>query len=390
MSQLFKYSLVALTLFAVICDSMLMPFYPTFFSSEFAVSDPKYVGLYVAAIGIVVMFFFPFWAQIAKKIPVLPLLVGTQFAAASLSLACYWNEGLTSFWVLSLTMIAFKASYLLVYPYLMSFEHKSKYTHTIGLLTVVAHFGVIIGAVIGGSILQFSNTKNVFLIMAMGDFIQMLVCLFLISIAPKAIVNKEEQVKKSLPRNRGKVAFLALLMMCFYFSVYLIRPFFAAYWHTLVMWGGNVLAGVIYAIPALMALVMLWKNYRSTKESRRLFVALLLALGGMLLQTSSLAWLFIAGRGLFGLAIFIIMVRLDLILYQISTPDSYASDYSKVHFFQNLGVLISSFTAGLLVSWQGLSMPFWVASLSLGVTLVLVFFFEKSPRSNIKMELPVN
>lgn len=67
MSHSFKYSLVVLTLFAVICDSMLMPFYPQFFSSEFAVSDPKYVGLYVASIGIVVMFFFPFWAQVAKK-----------------------------------------------------------------------------------------------------------------------------------------------------------------------------------------------------------------------------------------------------------------------------------------------------------------------------------
>lgn len=123
-------------------------------------------------------------------------------------------------------MIAFKASYLLVYPYLMSFEDKSKYTHTIGLLTVVAHFGVIIGAVVGGSILEFTEAKNVFLLMALGDFIQMLVCLCLINIAPKTAVDKKESESSKAKRNKSKVIFLALLMMSFYFSVYLIRPFF--------------------------------------------------------------------------------------------------------------------------------------------------------------------
>src|SRR6185295_5621505 len=70
--------LVLMTAIAVVSDSLLHPFYPQFFASVFGIRDPEYVGNYIAASHLTVLLTLPLWARIAKRVPVLHLLIGTQ------------------------------------------------------------------------------------------------------------------------------------------------------------------------------------------------------------------------------------------------------------------------------------------------------------------------
>ncbi|MCW9017180.1 MAG: hypothetical protein OQJ89_09460, partial [Kangiellaceae bacterium] len=106
-----KQSLILLTVISVICDSMILPFYPQFFSQAFGVSDPIHTGYYIASCCITVMLAFPIWARVAKKIHELHLWVYTQVASAILGIFCFYVEDLLSFWILSQFMLVFKASY---------------------------------------------------------------------------------------------------------------------------------------------------------------------------------------------------------------------------------------------------------------------------------------
>ena len=58
-------------------------------------------------------------------------------------------------------------------------------------------------------------------------------------------------------------------------------------------------------------------------------------------------------------------------MFRVSTPSRYAGDYAVFNFFQNLGVLLSSFAAGALVQRFGIAPCFALAAVGLLLTLVL-------------------
>jgi predicted MFS family arabinose efflux permease len=87
----------------------------------------------------------------------------------------------------------------------------------------------------------------------------------------------------------------------------------------------------------------------------------------------------VLGRVIYGWAFFQAAVRFDVLVFNVSVPESYAIEYSKIHFFQNMGVLISSFTAGILVDQYGLRTPFIVAFA--GYFLVVsMYYYAFKPR----------
>ena len=85
----------------------------------------------------------------------------------------------------------------------------------------------------------------------------------------------------------------------------------------------------------------------------------------------------IIGRIIYGWAIFQGVVKFDVLVFELSSPESYAIDYSKVHFFQNLGVLLASLNVGILVEAYGLNMPFGVACIGFLGTILLYFLIFK-------------
>ncbi|WP_299252862.1 MFS transporter [uncultured Aquimarina sp.] len=380
-----KKLLIIMTLVAVISDYLLHPFYPQFFEARFGVTDPEWVGYYFAAICFMVMISFPFWAYISKKVAELNILVYTQLIAGIFALFCYWTNSYINFWIISLVMILFKGSYLLVYPYILKLITKKEHSGTIGLLSVVVHLGGILGAVIGGLVVDLIDASYIFLIMALGDFIQMFMSIYLIrsdkyntSVSPEEEAFIDQVDKKMIPKRF--ILKIGLITMILYFSDFLIRPFFSTYWEHISVYDSKLISGTIYAIPGFVALIALWMNFRRKSTNTNfqgIIPVLLLGTIGLLLQGVPFEVFVIIGRVIYGWAIFLGVVKFDVLLFELSTPESYAIDYSKVHFFQNLGVLVSSFSVGLLVDNHGLQVPFIVALVGFIITLLLYYFIFK-------------
>ncbi|MCP3711102.1 MFS transporter [Paraburkholderia sp. CNPSo 3274] len=385
-----RSTIILMTIFAVVSDAILIPFYPQFFAARYGVTSPVHAGAYVAFISIVVMLTLPLWARIAKRLDAMHLLVYTQCAAGVLSVASYFAATVPLFWMLSLAMFACKSSYLLMYPYMMRLEAKESHAHTIGVLSVVVHFGAIAGAVAGGFVMQVWDAHHCIFAMAAGDFVQMAICLALIrthGIARRcrfAGVADETQVKPGL-RARMPILRLALLMLAFEFCVYLIRPFMASYWQAVTHAPGELVSGLVFAIPGMVALVALRLNKRLASQGKRvpdhMLANLLLCTAGMLLQGVEAPLWIVAGRVMFGWALFQIVVKLDVTMFALSTPASYAADYSVINFFQNLGVLLASFAAGAIVDDAGMRAPFFVASVGLVFTALASVWLLAQPRA---------
>jgi len=372
-----------MTFIAVISDYLLHPFYPQFFELRFGIHDPKQVGYYFAAICFMVMLAFPFWAHISKKIVELNILVITQFIAGLLALYCYWTTSYINFWVVSLVMILFKGSYLLVYPYILKIITKKEHPTTIGLLSVVVHLGGIIGAVIGGATVETIDASYIFLIMAGGDFILMGMSFYILkskkyNTCPPLVSEEISENKSAIPK--GFILKIGLVTMVLYFSNFLIRPFLSTYWESISIYDSKLISGTIYAIPGFVALVALWINTKrkSKNGNKGIPIALVLASLGLLLQGIPNELTLIIGRIIYGWAIFQCVVSFDVLLFELSTPTSYATDYSKVHFLQSFGVLLSSFSVGILVENKGLQIPFVVASIGFGITLFMYYFIFKA------------
>ncbi|TWI52715.1 putative MFS family arabinose efflux permease [Pseudomonas duriflava] len=387
-----RLCLIVMTALAVITDNMLIPFYPQYFANRFGNPKPEQVGAYLAAICVIVMFAFPLWARLAKRIHPIRILIWTQLAAGLLCVACYTIDSLPVFWVVSLIMVVFKGSYLLMYPYVMSLEHKESHTQTIGTLSVVVHFGAILGAAVGGLVLQALEIGEVFLIMALGDFVQMAICMHLMRSRPPASGEAgsdesaagTETVTASPARTANNLIIfkLCLLMLLFYFSAYVIRPFFSVFWQQVSALESELITGFVYSLPGAVALVALWWSKRAGKQGsgrQSIMAALLLGACGIFMQAFSHEALILLGRVLFGWSLYQVTVRLDALMFEMSSPEAYAIDFSKINFFQSLGVMCSSYGAGLLVSHYDLTAPFWVGAAGLLVTAILFPWLVRMP-----------
>lgn len=369
-----RHGLILMTLFAVISDALLIPFYPQFFAERYGEGSPWHVGAYVAFISITVMCVFPLWVRVARRFETLHILQVTQGIAAALCLASYWAPDLASYWVLSMAMFAFKSSYLLNFPYLMRTETDATRAGAIGLLSVTAHLGVVLGAVAGGAVIEHWGVRGCVLLMALADLVQMGLCTWLIRSRRMVPVLAEDAEERTVPRRfslAGHTAILklAVVMLLFDFGAALVRPFFSLYWSSLSAAGseagGELAAGAAFAVPKIVAvgalLVHRWLTLPEQHPTRRTLANLMLGAVGLLLQAAPDMATLLIGRVLLGWALYQLVINFDVQLYQLSTPDDFGRDYGVINIFQNCGVLLASFTAGSLVATLGLRAPFLVA-----------------------------
>ena len=105
------------------------------------------------------------------------------------------------------------------------------------------------------------------------------------------------------------------------------------------------------------------------------------------MQGSQEVWLVIFGRCLFGYALYQVAVRLDIILFNVSRPEHYAADYSKIHIYQNIGVIAGSFVIGFLTEHFSPSQPFFIAMIGFLITAVLLSWAYKN---NAQPEININ
>lgn len=402
-----KTVLITLTLVSVVFDTMLLPYYPQFFNESFSVTSLTHTGWYVAAMCSVIMLCFPLWSKLAQRVSEVKIWIVTQILAGTLGFTCFWVENIILFWSLSLLMFSFKASYLLIYPFVIKIEEKDKHLGVVSLFSVLMHFGAIGGALLGALIIAYFHPKVIYLIMAGGDFFQVLICLLL----PLIIADNEKshlkshQPKsangdlKSKPENSktnpfhvsGELLKLCLLSLLVYFSAFSIRPFFVSYWKWRSSLADEILASFIYSIPAWIALIALWinkisnlnKNFNTTVN-----LSLAMILTGVFLQLQSDFTLIVFGRIIFGWGIFHLMVISEHRMFEISSPDEYAIHFSKFHLFQNIGVIVASFTAGLVVNQFNLASAFYLSIT--GFVTAWIFFlcvFQRTLNFNYSNKL---
>ena len=381
-----KYCLILLTLVSVVADTMLLPFYPQFFAVAFNMHSPEHVGFYIAACCLTVMTAFPLWAKVAKYFNELHIWVYTQVIAGALGIYCYYTNSLLDFWIASQIMLVFKASYLLIYPFVMRLEEKDQRLGMVGLFSVLMHFGGIGGALLGGLTLQWFDAKDIYLIMAASDALQVLVCLYLIfklniPLRVKlSAISRKKKASKIITGGQYFILKLGIVTALFYFSAFLIRPFFASYWQTISQGNSEIVSALVYSIPAGVALLCLLLSYRfSSSQSNFKIISRALCIGmlGLVLQGSQEPWIVIVGRCIFGFAMYQASVRLEVFLFNVSQPENYGRDYSKIHLFQNAGLILASFATGYLATTWDANLPFLLAMGGFFVTLSLFYWLFK-------------
>lgn len=374
--------LIIMTLVAVVSDYLLHPFYPHFFKSQFGITDPKAVGFYFSTVCATVMVAFPMWAWISKGRSELRILVYTQLIAGALAASCFFITNYVHFWIVSLSIIVFKGSYLLVYPFILRITRKEEHTNIIGLLAVIIHCGSVLGAVFGGMLIDWLSPAWIFIGMAAGDFIQVGMSYYLLQTSGEEEVPPaatSEKVKTSI-WPQGMVLKLGIITLILYFSDFIIRPFFVRYWESLTGSNSKIFSGAVYAIPAVVAMIGLYINKKRQGQRnvyQGIISALLFGLAGLLLQGYPLAGAVFIGRCIYGWAFFQAAVRFDALLFHVSDPVAYAIEYSKIHFFQNMGVLIASTMAGVLVDQFSLRMPFMVAFSGFAIVTVMYYYVTR-------------
>lgn len=393
--MILRIAILFMSACGVISDSILIAFYPQFFEMRYGLTSTVHVGAYIAAISIAVMCALPFWAKLTRRIETLHLLWITQFVAGSLAIASAHAPTVQVYWVLTMLMFVMKASYLLLFPYLMREEKPENHGLVIGMVAVVVHVGAIFGASVGGTALQHLGPEASMYLMSAGDFIQMGICLFLIYSGNNTRINKEktrtnndEATKNNEQALAGKAetltrpagALIALtklsgLMVLFDMSAYLVRPFFSVYWESIYSSGNQTITGIVFAIPGMVAIIGLIVNKSFLKNKFHYLdntaVNLLIGATGLLLQASSSPLLVLIGRCLYGWSLFQVVVKLEVTLFRISQPAFYDRDFAVANFFQNLGVLLASFAAGYIVSWIGVPMSFALAAAGFIFTAII-------------------
>lgn len=370
-----KISLILLTLVSVTVDTLLLPFYPKFFASAFDATAPWITGAYLASSCVTIMVFLPIWAKVAKSIHELDLWIVTQLAAAALGISCYFITDLWLFWIVSQVMLAFKASYLLIYPFVLRLESRDNHLGLIGLFSVLMHIGGIGGAFLGSIWLSTFTAKAAYLLMASADVLQVIICLIL-----KSAVDMKD---KASDEEKAKVnSFPLLIKLCsisvvVYFSAFLIRPFFTQHWQAISDWNSPLLTALIYAIPALGAVgILLLEQVKkqSLTHQHHLMLAMALAICAAILQGQEFTAFVIVGRILYAWALYQMTVRLELLLFEASPKAEFGEHFAKLHVSQNIGLIAASFVSAALVANISLQAPFFLAGAGFVMALALTFF----------------
>ena len=130
-------------------------------------------------------------------------------------------------------MMVFKASYLLIYPYLLSIEHKGEHIGTISLLALVVYFGNILAALLSGLVFELGDPRLP--VRGHGRRRRAADPHLLAPAAPARLRagaprQREAPVPASARLSRAFLVKLGLVMFVLYFSAYLTEPFFSLYW----------------------------------------------------------------------------------------------------------------------------------------------------------------
>ncbi|MEM0940493.1 MAG: MFS transporter [Bacteroidota bacterium] len=375
---------LSIAFIAVLAEFLLVPFYPQFFEQTFGITSIGHTGYYFTACRLVLLVGFPIWAKMAYKVRPIYLLIVSQSIAGILSLICYYILSIEWFWIVSLAMLLFKSGYLLIYPLLIQYGSAQKQLKTIGILSVFIHLATLLSTWLGSYLFEYSTLKTAFIFIAIADFLQMGISFVLV---PKDIrlikENKEAHTASQTKENFSVLFFISFL---FFFATTLIRPYFTKFLEFSSSQLSALQEGVIFSIPSIVALVtfpFLGRILKKQDASLNLSLFFLLGIFGLALQVSGILYAIIAGRIIYGIAIFVSFAAIDLFLFQHSSPNSYTVSYSKLHVFQNLGLLMAPLLAGIVAEKFNYQVLFFYSIAFLLVSLGCIPFLTNKRSTKV-------
>ncbi len=366
--------ILLIAFFAALAESLPAPFYPKIFKDIFGITDPEYTGTYLCILRLTFMLSYPMWAWFSQNINIFKLLSMTQFIAGAASIYCGLTQNLTAFFVCSILMVLFKSSYLLLYPYLISRSENK--TSTVTRLGILVHFSMIISALSGAYIIDKISVQYLFIIIGILDFIQMGISSRLTDIQ-KGV--QAQPASESISFDKGRLLWICMITFMFYLSSTLIRPFYTEFiMERYAPQADYTWAAVLFIIPSLSALFLLPLAGKSLIVKNTTFICSITLCIAVVLFLQSYANSLISEitlRSLFGISIFLIFVYLDTSFFETISGKNSARAYSLLHITQNFAYMSAPLLAGLLVSREGYTGPFMMASicslLSLPVVIML-------------------
>ncbi|MCM3747841.1 MFS transporter [Paenibacillus pasadenensis] len=353
-------------------EVLLSPYYPQFFHQVFGIEDYSYTGFYLFVCRLTVVLCSPLWGWLTRKVEAKQLLLvgqaGTALSTALLAQADNANE----FLILTVCLLVFKSSYMLIYPIIMELSDKGAQAGSAAKFHAVHHTAVLIAALAGAHMLQMENPLTLFYGAAAADVIQLIVCVVVLwgwksasqPAAGRELGGSKGLISKLL-QDRA-ILMLGLLFFTLTLANQVVRPFFTPYAEKDFGLTTDT-AGLIYLLPHLFALLLLpW--LRAISKPDRLHISYMvgvvaMAVGLVVQATAEGITGLIAGRMLYGMFLAITMAVLDVILFQREQGASAAVAFSVMVSFQTGAELLSPLIASFLSIQTGLGSPLLAAAL---------------------------
>jgi DHA1 family multidrug resistance protein-like MFS transporter len=151
-----KYSLprVTGTLFlcvflALFTEVLLSPFYPQFFAKVFGVTDLSYTGFYIFVCRLTIVLCAPIWGGLARRFEVKNLLYIGQAGTAIMTAMMATAQTANQFMLITIFLLLFKSSYLLVYPLIIQLAGQAKRATFVGIYQAIFHGAIVASTVVG-------------------------------------------------------------------------------------------------------------------------------------------------------------------------------------------------------------------------------------------------
>ncbi|MVP01936.1 MFS transporter [Paenibacillus lutrae] len=426
-AQLAQAVLLGCVFLGLFTEVLLSPFYPQFFSKVFGVEDYAFTGVYIFVCRLTVVLISPLWGLLSKRFEAKHLLVAGQAGTAVCTALMATAGTAAEFLVITVLLLLFKSSYMLIYPLMIELSEGRKNAATAAKFHAVHHTAIIVSTLVGAKMLGMEQPLTLFYGAAAADAVQLALCVWVLrgyagQAADKAepavpgdartveaskrvrpaeaqkagVRNRQVSAEKkpvslsgtasapSIVKRYGFLLAIGIVFCTLALANNLIRPFFTPLAEARLGTGTET-GSLLFLIPSAMAVAAmpLIRRLCVPERSTAVYTAgIAIMAAGLLLQAAADSMLvMVIGRMLYGLFLALTMAVLDVMLFDRSSGSSLPLHFSVIVSFQNVGELLSPLLASSLAREISLTAPLVAAALLCLVNLLLFFIFVRSAAS---------
>ncbi|MFD2672401.1 MFS transporter [Marinicrinis sediminis] len=381
------YTLLSCLFLGLFTEVLLAPYYPQFFSQVFGLEGYAFIGLYLFVCRLVVVMFSPIWGWLSRYVEAKQLLLIGQAGTAWFTFMLASAENETQFLWLTVALLLFKSSYMLIYPLIIEQSGASQMSHAAAKFHAVYHLAVVMSTLAGAWMMELNNPLQLFYWAAVVDVLQLVLCLFVFK---KVLLQRpgkkvtEETASSTHPDSqikamgkRSHFIFMCVLGGLFFTITILnnvIRPFFTTYIQDAFSLSIQM-SGLLFLLPSILAIASMpfIRKFCVPAHVHSVYgIGLIVMVIGLFLQAIPHVGWMLLGRLMYGAFLAMTMAALDMYLFQRFQGRRLSFYFSMIVSFQTAGELVSPLLASVLVEQVHAVAPLVAASL-IGVLNFLIF-----------------